>query len=387
MTIGYKPSLKSLLLATALVAVSAPSSSLALGSDEVVLQSADGSIAVSGRLVEFTDEFYIIETTLGNLRVSAERVRCEGEACPVFVTDNADITITGSDVVGDGLMPLLMDGFSITNDAEAEITKTATRGEFLAQMVGDQGFGDEIGSYLVSATSSSSAFSQLVEQGADIAMSSRRIVPDEARALKKAGAGSMIRPDQEHLLAIDSVVVIVNPDNPVQQLTTEQLGQIYSGKITNWSEVGGPDQRIQVVGRQETSGTSASFYRFVFGEIDDWKFAPDIEVLESSNEVASFVNNQSNAIGFLGYAFQRGAKPVTIVNRCNMPMIPDSFSAKTGEYTLQSRLYLYNRADLEQDMAKDFLRYATSSEADVMITKAGFICGSPQPGWRKPAFD
>jgi phosphate transport system substrate-binding protein len=204
-------------------------------------------------------------------------------------------------------------------------------------------------------------------------MSSRRIVPDEARALKKAGAGSMIRPDQEHLLAIDSVVVIVNPDNPVQQLTTEQLGQIYSGKITNWSEVGGPDQRIQVVGRQETSGTSASFYRFVFGDIDDWIFAPDIEVLESSIEVASFVNNQSNAIGFLGYAFQRGAKPVTIVNRCNMPMIPDSFSAKTGEYTLQSRLYLYNRADLEQDMAKDFLRYATSSEADVMITKAGFI--------------
>ncbi len=89
--------------------------------------------------------------------------------------------------------------------------------------------------------------------------------------------------------------------------------------------------------------------------------------------MAATVNDNPGAVGFVGYAFQRGAKPVTLVNRCGIAMTPDAFSAKTGEYALQSRLYLYNRADMEDERAKQFLDYATSDAADVMISKAGFI--------------
>lgn len=368
-----KQTLKSTLLTTTVAAAMLASSSYAQTDDEVVLQSADGSIAVTGRLVEFNDEFYVLETTLGNLRVSAERVRCEGMTCPVFETESADVLIAGSDVIGEGLMPLLMDGFSVFNDAEATITSTSQPGQYFAELIGDQGFGDQMGSYLVSATSSDDAFEGLLQGETEIGMSSRRIVPDEARALKRTGAGNMISPNQEHILAIDSVVAITHRSNPVQQLTSDQMADVYSGKIRNWSELGGEDVPIVLIGRQETSGTATTFYRHIFGETNDWQFAPGIQIAENSNEVAALVNDNPGAVGFVGYAFQRGAKPLTLVNQCGLPMTPDSFSAKTGEYELQSRLYLYNRADIADAQAKQFLAYSMSDAADVMIAKAGFI--------------
>ena len=367
-----KQTLKSLLLATT-IAAAIPSVASALGDDEVVLKSADGSIAVSGKLVEFNNEFYLIETTLGELRVSAERVRCEGQACPVFETADADVQIAGSEVIGDGLMPLLMDGFSVSNDAEASITTTNTPGQYFAELVGDQGFGDTLGSYLVSATSSQDAFDSLLRGVSEIGMSSRRIVPDEARALKRTGAGNMISPDQEHILAIDSVVVITHPSNPVKELTTEQLRAIYSGEITNWRDVGGENRNIVLIGRDETSGTAGTFYARIFGEGEDWTLSNKVDVSDSSSDVAARVNERPGAIGYVGYAFQRGAKPVTLVNACGLPMVPDAFSAKTGEYELQKLLYLYNRGDMQDERAQDFLSYSTSEQADVMIAKAGFI--------------
>lgn len=368
-----KQTLKSALLATTFAAMSLPSSSYAQTDEEVVLKSADGSIAVTGKLVEFTDEFYVLETTLGNLRVSAERVRCEGIACPVIETADADVMIAGSDVIGDGLMPLLMDGFSVFNDAEATITTTSQAGQYFAELIGDQGFGDQLGSYLVSATSSNEAFESLLNGKTEIGMSSRRIVPDEARALKRTGAGNMISPNQEHILAIDSLVVITHPSNPVSQLSSEQLSGIYSGKITNWNQLGGPNRPIMLVSHLQTSGTASTFYSYVFGKSADWQLAPNLQELDNSTDVAAMVNENPGAVGFVGYAFQRGAKPVTLVNRCGIPMTPDAFSAKTGEYNLLSKLYLYNREDMSDELAQDFLAYSTSDDADVMIAKAGFI--------------
>ncbi len=346
---------------------------MSAAADTVTLKSADGTVNLVGEFIDFKDDLYIIRTTLGNLRVSASRVSCEGAACPVFETASADTNIVGSDSIGLGVMPILMSGYAAFLEAEPTVVATGNEGDFLASFIGDNGYGDELGSYLVTSTSSRNAFQSLLEENADIGMSARRITPKEARELKAAGAGNMISPEQEHILAIDSVVVITHPDNPVAQLSTSELGAIYSGEVTNWREVGGPDQKISVIGRQETSGTSAAFYRQILGEQSEWKFAPDIEVAETSNEVAAMVNDNPGAIGFVGYAFQRGAKPMNLVNECGIPLKPDAFAAKTGEYPLQTRLYLYNRADAAGELGSEFMSYATSSAADAVIAKAGFI--------------
>ncbi len=339
---------------------------------EVALKSADGTVNLSGEFIEFKDDSYVIRTALGDLRISASRVRCEGEACPKFDTTTADVKFAGSDTVGLGLMPLVLTGYASYLNAEASITNTETEGQILASFVGDEGFGDEIGSYLVTSSSSGAAFSSLLSNEAQIGMSSRRIRPAEARELRDAGAGNMISPQQEHIIAVDSLVVITHPNNPITSVTLENLSRIYSGQVTNWSEVGGPDLPIKVINRQGGSGTRSVFETRVYGEAEIISGSDQV-IAADNNEMAAMVNADEGAIGYVGYAFQRGAKALDLINECGIPTKPDSFSAKTEEYALQRRLYLYNRIDNLDDSARDFLSFATSKDADGVIAKSGFI--------------
>ena len=116
--------------------------------EQVTLKSSDGTVNIVGDFQGFEENAYIIKTGLGELRISAERVRCEGAACPVFETTSADVIIAGSDTVGLGMMPLLLEGYAGHLDAESTVTATSQEGELIAELIGDQGFGDPLGSYL-----------------------------------------------------------------------------------------------------------------------------------------------------------------------------------------------------------------------------------------------
>ncbi len=343
----------------------------AANAGEVALKSADGTVNLVGELVEYSNDSYVIRTALGELRVAASRVRCEGESCPVFETAEADVAMVGSEELAEGVMPLLMSGYAGFLDAEATISNTQVDGQFLASLVGESGFGDEIGTYLVSSTSSDAAFAALMSKQASVGLSSRRIRPDEARALRDAGAGNMISPTQERIIAADSLVIIVNPLNRLRSISMDDLRKIYSGEYTNWSQLGLDDAPIRVVAPQDGSDTSAVFDTIVFGGIAPQRPAGYIAA-EDNSSVAAAVNDDPNAIGFVGYAFQRGAKPLSLVNECNITMMADSFSAKTEEYALQRRLYLYTTQSADQ-VTQDFLNFTQSESADGVIAKAGFI--------------
>ena len=360
---------KSALHATAAAAVILlPHGGLA---SEVALKSADGTVNLVGELVDFKDDSYVIRTALGELRVAASRVRCEGESCPTFETATANVRITGSDTLGDGIMPLLMSGYAGFLDAEASITNTQVEGQLLASLVGDGGFGDDIGTFLVTSTTSGAGFEALLNKEAAIVMSSRRIRPDEARSLRDAGLGNMVSPTQEYIIAADGLVVIVHPDNETSSITVQDLARVFSGEYSNWSQLGGPDMPITVVSTPEDSDESSVLNLQVFGENAPPR--PDGAIIVQDNTaVAAAVNDNPGAIGFVGFAFERGAKPVTLVNECGIAVEPDSFSAKTEEYKLQRRLYLYTSESADQ-MTRDFLSFAQSESADGVIAKAGFI--------------
>lgn len=338
--------------------------------EQVTLKSSDGTINLVGEFIEFKDDNYIIRTALGDLRISASRVSCEGAACPDFGTTAADVAIVGSDTIGLGLMPLLLTGFADNKDAEAEITNPADN-QALASLIGDAGFGEEIGSFLVSSTSTDAAFTSLLNDEAQIGMASRRILPAEAKELRAAGAGNMVSPDQERIIAVDSVVVVTHPSNPVKELTLEQLRGIYSGQITNWKELGGDDVRITVVASPEGTTTSDFFLGQIF-EGQTPSFLPSA-IAQDDQEMSNIVYSNRTAIGYVGFAFQRGNNPMTIVNECGIASRPDAFSAKTEEYPLSRRMYLYNRADNLDIASRDFLDFAVSEDADGVIVKSGFI--------------
>jgi len=343
----------------------------ATADQSVTLKSQDGTVDLMGELISFDQNFYLVNTALGQLRLSAERVRCEGAACPAIDTNQIDVTFAGSDIVGAGVLPLMLEGFAGHINAEATVTATDSGSAFVASLVGDAGFGDDIGSFLVNSSGSTDAFSALMNQTANIGMSSRRIRPEEAAVLREVGAGDMESPAQEHIVAIDSIVVITHPENPVQQVSMEQLADIYAGRITNWAQLGGDNLAIKIVDRPKDSGTHNVFIDRVFDGKDS--VSANVMIAQENADVANIVNDHRAAIGYTGYAFQRGAKALTLVNECGLSMVPDAFSARTEEYALQRRLYLYNRSDSASPRTQEFLAFAASPEADSVIVKAGFI--------------
>lgn len=359
-----KPALSALAL---IAAVAFPTEAI---SSEVRLRSSDGSVDMSGELVDVLDGYYVIRTDLGDLRISTASVSCEGDACPTLEIAVGDVTLQGSDTIGLGLMPLLLSGYATFLEADAEFENAGGRSS--VALVGDSGFGDEIGVIQVNSTSSGDGLTALVNQDADIGMVARRITRNEARALKDSGAGNMVSPSQEHVVAVDSLVVIVHPSNPIQQISFDQLQDIYSGKVTNWAQLGGSDAPISVINRQEGSGTRSVFKSRIFGD-DTVQTGSNQTIVNDGVTMAETVNRDPNAIGYVGYAFQRGAKALDVINECGLLTEPDSFSAKAEEYALQRRLYLYNRADLNNEQASDFIAYTTSEGADSLITKSGFI--------------
>ncbi len=340
---------------------------------QVTLRSSDGTVNMTGDLVSFENNTYTIQTLLGPLRVQASRVTCSGDACPDLSVAEVDIAISGSEEIGAGLMPLLVEGFAGSKDAAADIGNTAVQGQFVAQLVEDQGFGNDLATIQVTGSSASAGIADLLAGQSDIAMASRRLAAQEATALRDAGAGDMLDPSQEHILAVDSLIVVVHPDNPVSTLDVRQLFGIYSGAVSNWAQVGGPNLPVQVVLRNIVGSDRQDAFESSFFGSADISLTPNAEIVPNSNAVAQFVNENPGAIGVVGYAFQRGANTINIINQCGITMIPDAFSAKTEEYGLQRRLYLYTRGDNQNPQARDFIQYATSDEVDGVLRKAGFI--------------
>jgi len=347
----------------------------------VTLTSTNGSVAITGELLSVDNGEYRVRTALGEMTVPTDNITCNGDGCPTepaiveplaAPTESSGlptIELYGSDTVGDGVVPLLISGYSASIGAALDPVKLdeyTTNYTVIAQ----DGYGDPLETFKVVSLTSGKAFPRLQDSPTSIGMASRRIKPNEARALTRAGAGALTDPSQEHIIAIDSIVAIVNPENPISSISLTDLARIYAGEITNWAQLGGADMAITVYTRPETSGTRAVFESRVLGRNP----SRVISTVKLSNEdMSASVAEFPGAIGYVSYAFIQGAKPLDLVSECGIPSSPDAFSAKTEEYPLARQLYLYNtNAELDSPAA-DLLNFADSSAADGVITKSGYI--------------
>ncbi len=338
-------------------------------SSEVIVKTTDGTLTISGELVAYDDETLTIRSTLGEFKIARASVDCEGDGCPVM--EGYGISIVGSDTMGLSLMPLLLSGFADVKNGVAEFDE-ADAGLTKVKLTGDAGFGDEIGEFSVASTSTSRGFEDLQSRTNHIAMASRRIRPAEARSLRDVGAGNMISDGQEHIVAVDSLSVVVHAENPVEGVSLAQLDGIYSGRITNWSELGGPNQPIKVFALGEEDGTRSTFDQRIFSETNN-RVASIVETVDSAEAMNDAVLRDRFGIGYVGAGFVRGTKALPIVGECGITSRPGLFASKAEEYPLDRRLYLYNRADNMTAEASEFVRFTTSNAADSVIAKAGFV--------------
>lgn len=225
----------------------------------------------------------------------------------------------------------------------------------------------------VSGGGSGSGIAALLNGEIDIANSSRKISQeelDQAKA-KNIEIGTFID-------ARDGITVIVNPHNPIEKLTLEQLGKIYRGEITNWKEVGGKDSPITLYGRQSNSGTF-TFFRDVAVKGD---YASEMRSMNGNSDIINAVAQDETAIGYVGVGYYKQAqdqvKQVLIsTDGKNYYSSTDLQAIDQKLYPLARPLYQYVRLPLTQAV-RDFLTFEISEEGQAIVEENGFYPIGPE---------
>ena len=220
------------------------------------------------------------------------------------------------------------------------------------------------------------AFAALQDGSAQIGMASRPITDEEAARLAAAGTPNIRGPQNEHVLALDGLIVIVAQDNPAVSLSIDNVAKIFAGQLTDWSQVGLPPGRINVYSVSRRSGTFSSFDALVM-QPRGLTFTTSARFLLSTAEVSDAVAADANGIGVTSFPFLRDAKGLNIESSCGLITRPSVFAVKTEEYPLTRRIYLYTLNKPAHPHAKGFLDFALSKEAQRMIADAQFVDQTP----------
>ena len=204
-------------------------------------------------------------------------------------------------------------------------------------------------------TGSGSGITAVSEGRCDIGLSSRAL-KDEETASGLTGT----------VLALDGIAIIVNNENPVSDLDTDTIAKIYTGEITNWSEVGGNDGEIVLIGREAGSGTRDGF-ESITGTEGACQYRQE---LTSTGDVITTVSTNPNAIGYASLASVKDTVKALTVNG----VAPTEETVKDGSYVIQRPFVLVTKTDTAlSETAQKFFDYITSADASAIISGAGAV--------------
>jgi phosphate transport system substrate-binding protein len=257
---------------------------------------------------------------------------------PGVYAQNVSIKIKGSDTV----LPL--------TQKEAEV--------FMKKYPGS--------SIMVTGGGSGVGLAALQNGTTDIAMSSRKMKLDEKMKMQDAG-----KTFTEVIIANDALAVIVNPSNKISQLTREQVESIYTGKVTNWKEVGGDDMKIVVYSRETSSGTYEFFKEHVMNKKN---FAPAVMLMPATGAIVQSVSQTKGAIGYVGLAYlETNVKALKVSYDSGKTFVaPSVESAMNKSYPISRPLYYYYLNSVEKTV-KPFIDFILSADGQKIVKEVGYV--------------
>jgi phosphate transport system substrate-binding protein len=216
-------------------------------------------------------------------------------------------------------------------------------------------------SITVSESGSGNGAKSLINGACNVATMSRPMKSSEKKAAQDAGVLPI-----EHIVALDGIAVVVHPSNPLANLTVEQIQDIFTGKIANWQELGGPDQPIVVISRDTNSGTYECFESLVMNKK---KLGEKSEYVGSNGAIRQRVMNTPAAIGYVGLAFIEGVKAVTVNG---IEASPDT--VRSRKYPIARPLYMYTNGRPKQGTPlHDFINLSEMPEGLKIVEDTGYV--------------
>ncbi|OUS04336.1 hypothetical protein A9Q96_15420 [Rhodobacterales bacterium 52_120_T64] len=332
---------------------------------DITLSSNDGIFSLSGELIEFDGSSYLLKSALGQVRIEATAVVCSGDDCPDLSAFNRNFMVAGVHPLGKKLLPMLLEdfvtgaGLQTAAEGAGSVALHDTAGEVSAVVTLGSG-------------EASDGFAALADGTAALTVSMRQASGQEVSMIDDAGFGNISSVEQHFVLAMDGLVILVSPDNPVNSLTIEQVGNVFSGKITNWSEVGGPDAAISVYLQSESTSDSEFFRSEVLAQTGG-DLTRSASVVYNNGGISEKVVGDVFGIGFSSFANKGAAKMVSLEGGCGVLSIPTELSIKTEEYPLSRRLSVYYPDRVLPDIANDLIAYLGTDAAQIPVAQAGYV--------------
>ncbi|WP_193555887.1 phosphate ABC transporter substrate-binding/OmpA family protein [Marimonas lutisalis] len=347
-----------------------------VAAQDVTLKSRDGAVQLNGTLLGFDGEFYRVETIYGELTVDGSGVICEGPGCPSLTDYVAELDISGAATMGDLLIPALIEAFALRSGLDAKREDEGEPGSF-AYVLTDRNTGSEKGRFRFRLTNTDEGFADLLADEADIAMALREIRPEEARHGREAGLGDLKARGRSRVLALDALVAITAPGNPVHRISITDLAQVFAGRIDNWSALGGPDAPISLHLRDARSGTGQAVADRVLRPAQ-LSLAGTATRHGSDRALAQAVSSDPFAIGIASHSAMGNAQMLVLTGACGFSLAATRRTIKTEDYPLTAPMFLYLPARRLPKLAREFLSYTRSAPAQLVIRRAGFIDQAPE---------
>jgi len=224
----------------------------------------------------------------------------------------------------------------------------------------------------VTGGGSGTGISALINGTTDVANASRQIKSEEIEAIQASGSDPI-----EYTIARDAIAIIIHRDNPIDSLTLQQISDIYSGNINNWSELGGEKRPIVRLSRETNSGTHVYFLEQVLrlgDKSNQTLFSQDTLLLPSSEVISAEIRDNPNAIGYdgLGYVTEDMKVIAVAEDSEKKPVLPSIESVNNDTYPISRNLYMYTAGE-PLIYIKEYLDWIQSPEAQSIVIELGFV--------------
>lgn len=322
-----------------------------VGAQDITLTAREGGLALSGLLQGYDGEFYRLETVYGLLTVDAAGVICDGPGCPDLSAPKARLRIVGLAGVGEQLLPPLMQAFAQTRGLTYSESFTGGYGAVIRDPQSNQPLAE---------------------------ISFAPAAPDVARDEVQAGRAELVLAAAtepglgSRVLALDAMVPVVAPDNPLPAISTRDLAEVLAGKVTNWAQIGGPDMPLVLHGLTADAALQQALAA---------RLGRDVAAVVTHADIAALgdaVQRDPFAVAMTVRAGVRGARALSLTDSCGFPLLPSALAVKAEDYPLSLPIYLLTPQRRLPLFVREFLTFLETPQAQAVVAAAGWIDRQPE---------
>lgn len=342
---------------------------------DVTLTSRDGTVEIGGTLLGYDGEFYRVDTRYGELTIDGSGVICDGPGCPNLSAFVAEVTLSGSSMMGELLLPELIESFARFNGLTPRPEATSHRG--LRLVLTDAVAGRDVIGFTIRASNTDQGFADLLSNEADIVMALREVRPAERAEAIATGMGDLTGRGRARTLALDALVPVVAPGNPMRQISTAELARIFAGETTDWTGLIGADVPISLYLPDAGSGISQT--------MEDRLLRPTGQEVpatvfrhETGGETVRAAVRDPFGIAMASYTEAQDAQVLNLGGGCGFTLIANRQTIKTEDYPLTAPMFLYLPARRLPKTAREFLAFLRGPAAQMVIRRAGFVDQVPE---------